>query len=516
MKFNTKHNQNSDFQALLLVLTIYTIFVYLLTLTPFHFSKLYLHFYLSHRKGIFNTLFGTTHFFDIILNLIMLFPFGFLFGSLMRYSGKMKRRALAIVTCIGFFISFSIEFSQIFLSRSSSAYDVITNTLGAYGGAWLSYNWNRYDPKVHFNKLYLRGRIFYLRVIILYCIFATCILLIPVYLNTFTNWQSYYHLLIGNEETMNRPWKGAIYKLSIYNRRMSDDEMGLLYSRGYAKQAPVYYSDGLLVEYLFNELPAKNVGPLEDDMYLLPKLISIEPDTNQMGIHLGPNSALRSEEPATKLAHFLKETEYLTIALWIKPENLNQIGPARIVSMSANTDFRNFTLGQSGTGLSFRVRTPLTGKNGSKVSLNSPFVLTKDKPQFVVASYNRGEIKIYYNCILQSQCIYDTSPYLPLLIGLGNNRAGIIAFCLLILMPLGWLSRSLTISGIGKNFLAGLIVFIPFIFSSLIKILLFKHRIDMQLFYIYLCIDVFIVLLGILYEKVFLLFKRTKLSVEVQ
>jgi hypothetical protein len=64
------------------------------------------------------------------------------------------------------------------------------------------------------------------------------------------------------------------------------------------------------------------------------------------------------------------------------PASLEVRGPARIVSLSRNPSERNFTLGQSGAQLSFRLRTPTTGINGvhrEVASLGTPLTLTSHR-----------------------------------------------------------------------------------------------------------------------------------------
>jgi len=105
--------------------------------------------------------------------------------------------------------------------------------------------------------------------------------------------------------------------------------------------------------------------------------------------------------------HF-KTANQLSIAIWLKPANLKMMGPARIVSLSADPGNRNFTVGQTLDRINFRVRTPLTGNNGSKVNLISLPILNSRKPQLVVATFYRGEAKLYYNNRLIRSSISDT------------------------------------------------------------------------------------------------------------
>ncbi len=76
----------------------------------------------------------------------------------------------------------------------------------------------------------------------------------------FTNWDEDFNLIIGNELTGNRPWLGKIYKVAIYNRALSHQEVLQNYNAGsivYPLDDRVaqnwYISDGLVALYIFNE-----------------------------------------------------------------------------------------------------------------------------------------------------------------------------------------------------------------------------------------------------------------------
>ena len=54
----------------------------------------------------------------------------------------------------------------------------------------------------------------------------------------------------------------------------------------------------------------------------------------------------------------------IEMTLEVKPALIGQAGPARILTLSKDPGERNFTLGQAGTRLIFRLRHPRTNKNG--------------------------------------------------------------------------------------------------------------------------------------------------------
>ena len=61
----------------------------------------------------------------------------------------------------------------------------------------------------------------------------------------------------------------------------------------------------------------------------------------------------------------LKSKNALTIEAVIQTASTNQKGPARIVSLSRDPGARDFTLGQEGSRVSFRLRTTRTSGNGT-------------------------------------------------------------------------------------------------------------------------------------------------------
>jgi hypothetical protein len=74
---------------------------------------------------------------------------------------------------------------------------------------------------------------------------------------------------------------------------------------------------------------------------------------------------LLSRQEEHKLYDALMKTNHLTLLVWMSTGNLEQIGPARIVTYSRNAHARNFTLGQVRDTLTFRLRTPASGDNGT-------------------------------------------------------------------------------------------------------------------------------------------------------
>jgi hypothetical protein len=73
---------------------------------------------------------------------------------------------------------------------------------------------------------------------------------------------------------------------------------------------------------------------------------------------------IRTSGKATRLIEACQRSNEVTLEAWVKPADDKQAGPARILSLSADTSRRNFTLGQDGNKYDVRLRTASTSENG--------------------------------------------------------------------------------------------------------------------------------------------------------
>lgn len=82
------------------------------------------------------------------------------------------------------------------------------------------------------------------------------------------------------------------------------------------------------------------------------------------GIRINDGNAQGSTTNSKKLHDLIKATGEYSIEAWVVPANVVQEGPARIVSYSAGTSARNFTLGQTQYNYDFLQRSSTTDGNG--------------------------------------------------------------------------------------------------------------------------------------------------------
>lgn len=82
------------------------------------------------------------------------------------------------------------------------------------------------------------------------------------------------------------------------------------------------------------------------------------------GIEFTSGKAQGPTAASKKLHDMIKQTGEYSIEAWVVPANVTQEGPARIISYSAGTQSRNFTLGQTRYNYDFLHRSSSTSGNG--------------------------------------------------------------------------------------------------------------------------------------------------------
>jgi hypothetical protein len=81
------------------------------------------------------------------------------------------------------------------------------------------------------------------------------------------------------------------------------------------------------------------------------------------GLALDSNVLIASPGPAAKVIQGIKASNEMSVEAWVKPGNLTQEGPARILTISTTTSDRNYTMGQQFDEWQIRRRTSITDNN---------------------------------------------------------------------------------------------------------------------------------------------------------
>jgi glycopeptide antibiotics resistance protein len=401
--------------------------VLLATLYPFDFSG----FDSFSLSKIIISFKNASSFQDQVNNILLFMPLGFSLASVLQNLNIKKIRQILIVILASFSLSLTVEFLQIFLpSRMPTPADLINNTLGGFLGLICFQIWHNPSFSSTVKQIENSRVSQSIPKIIGFCVGYIILAVLISFLwqttTTLSNWDINYPLIIGNERTGDKPWQGYVSELQIADRAISISEVGkILDEPGYFEK----FGDSLLANY---QLTGKCC--YQDQTGKLPKLIWKGNPKNQQeskGVFLSAEHWLQTSTPVTYLSNRISQTSEFTISTTVATANLEQNGPARILSVSGNSLRRNWTLGQQGNSLDFRLRTPITGENGTELKLHIPNIFLDTKPHHLVITYSRATIQVYvdqlqnaysFNLIelipQQQRVFYYALTFIPLGIGL--------------------------------------------------------------------------------------------------
>lgn len=352
-------------------------------------------------KGIFNNFYKSDSLIDFLVNILLFLPLGFSLASLR----QKKLRGIAaildvLVACAG--LSFLVEVLQVFLpSRSSSYGDILANTIGGFLGS-LAFHQCRFKILGWLSALLqnIRKRLSIKTLTVCFIGYASLVCLVPFVLQsttTLNNWDPAFPLLLGNERTGDRPWRGTVSEVYIADRAISEEEVARTFTQEGLLTA---MADSLVASY---QLTGR--GNYPDRTGHIPALSwqRQSPDAQTgTGAFLTSSHWLETTTPAVFLTQKIRQTSQFTLSAIVATADTAQKGPARIVSLSGSPYERNFTLGQQKADLVFRLRTPLTGEGGAKPDLLVPKVFTDTKPHHLVITYGGSVLRIYMDRLQNS------------------------------------------------------------------------------------------------------------------
>jgi len=462
-------------QSVILPLVLSFLLVVLATLYPFNFSiqeDTFVHQLLGSLRKSSNLV-------DQVANIFLFIPFGI---SLSRFSSKKTRLSNAIIFVLVFITSLAfsttIELLQTFLpSRASSLSDILTNTTGGACGYFI----HQLGSKSLGQKFYWVFRSSFKKLTVKQLIAAFIGYLVFVFLITIglhnvvnlSNWSADFPLLIGNERTGDRPWVGTIYEIAIADNAISEDVVANILK---GDSAPTVLGSSLITEYRF-----KSDDAFLDTRKHSPNLIwkgAEQSSSSDNGVSLSPQGWLETSSSATFINQRLRETSEFTLSLIVATGNKNQSGPARIVSFSQNPYERNLTVGQEKQDLVVRLRTPLSGNNGTSPEIYVSNAFRDNAIHRFVITYADATLRVYRDQVQHLQT-FGYTPELALLSYVIPSRfhvAKIVDFLhyILIFVPLAFLLALITNRINGTRFFYGLLaltgIFIPVLFVELLRV----------------------------------------------
>jgi glycopeptide antibiotics resistance protein len=378
------------FSRPVIALCIYLFYVATLTLSPFHFS--------CTPEWRASTLsLQDVDGVDIVLNTV---GFG-VFGIILYWLRPGKERTLfklcVAVSCAGV-LSTIIECLQIYIpARHAQIMDVLTNTIGGGIGFLLASYVHR--KSWHLTLARLRNTLAIIG-IASYVTGLFILFMVTVMPQRLDSWDRRFPLLIGNEATLNRPWLGNISSLMIFDRVLNQNEISSIFSIGRWSKQAVERKYQPIVAYYFDE----GIGKTVHDRSQIGEPINMQITSLERtawlpegGLRLLEPTVLRGVRASEKLFRRITATDTFSVSMWFQPTSLEQYGPARIVSFSESPFDRNFTIGQQGASLCFRVRDRLSGSNGirfGEVEV-SHAVRSVTEPMHGVFVYEEGIKRVY-------------------------------------------------------------------------------------------------------------------------
>ncbi len=376
---------------IMLMILISTLLILLATLYPFNFS-------FSDRFSlgdIFASFNNASSFEDQVNNVLLFMPLGFCLSSGLQRLKITTILQILIIVLISASLSLTVELLQVFLpSRTPTPADIMNNSLGGFFGWLCFYVWN-YPSFVSTATIIVgrRHRHYQKQIIAFSLGYIFLTFLIAVFWQNTTNlsnWNLNYPLIIGNERTGNRPWQGYVSEVYIANKAISPNEV----NQGLAN--PDYFNN--LGDYLLASYQLKGKCCYQNKSNKMPELLwqgQPSDSKDEKGVFVSSSQWLQTANPVKSLSQSISKTSEFMLSATVATANTEQIGPARIISISDNSLRRNLTLSQQGDALDFRLRTPLTGENGSDIKLLIPNIFLDTKLHHIIITYSRATIQIY-------------------------------------------------------------------------------------------------------------------------
>lgn len=301
---------------------------------------------------------------DVPLNILLFIPLGFGLAGLMARRGRQTGIAGRVMLATAL-LSVTLEAAQLFMpDRVPSFSDVAANVTGALLGYGLFHAW-----EMGFGRAldrYITRR----NLLIGLAGYAFGVALLTGYLRwsvNLINWDTGFPLVVGNEAIGKRQWSGRVVELGL---RAGGDSPQFHATYNLDGQAP------------YHELShPPSLPPLEWQEEIS------RPDAVP-GVVFGPGGWLATNQPVIPFSSAARNTGGFIIDTQVASTDPAQHGPARIVSVSADAERRNVTIGQEYDSLMVRLRTPASGMNGQKPEVLIPGVFADGRLRHINIRYN--------------------------------------------------------------------------------------------------------------------------------
>jgi hypothetical protein len=329
---------------------------------------------------------------DVVLNIFLFIPFGFALAAKLRGKGKSWPVALFSTWIAGAFLSYGIEFLQIYIpARDSGWEDVFTNSTGAAIGFLVfelcgnaaSKLLSAWQQKAEAWLTLPRAAV------ILSAYFAACTLY-SISLQNRThlgNWSRDCFLVFGNDATGRHAWRGKLARAEIWDRDLGKGLAEQL-TRG---KEPSPDADGALAKFDFSSVPPNQDGA-RLFVPLSPEITSAQ-RPNGSETPLEAVSSIASAQPVANLISELQRTNQFSIRVVFQPADVAN-SDGRILSLSGPSGLSDLYLRQEYASLVFGFR--------NKISVERPplawtisNLLAPGQTRDLLFSYDGSDLHLY-------------------------------------------------------------------------------------------------------------------------
>lgn len=277
--------------------------------------------------------------------------------------------AVVPVLLLSLLFSAALEGAQLFMrERVPSLADVVANGLGALLGYGLYRAWAMGFGRAL--RRYATGRALLIGLVL----YVLGIALLTAYLYQSVrlgNWDTAFPLVVGNEAVGRRQWSGRVESLELVG--------GLIDSPDHVARFDL---DG--------------TAPFAGGQSVPPLVWREGPATSQSGagVTVGPGEWLATSTAFSGFSDTARRYGAFAIRTVVATADTRQRGPARIVSVSADAEHRNITLGQEKDALIIRLRTPASGENGQKPEVLVLGVFSGSQQRHLDVSYEAPMLRV--------------------------------------------------------------------------------------------------------------------------
>lgn len=120
-------------------------------------------------------------------------------------------------------------------------------------------------------------------------------------------------------------------------------------------------------------------------------------------VHLRRDASLEKRREVQAMRTALLASGKLSLEIVLRTDSLQQHGPAIIAAFSRDNLSRNFSLGQQGNGLDFRLRTDGVGHSVAQTVLVVPQVFNPGAVQHLVVSYDGKTTRLFVDGSLRAE-----------------------------------------------------------------------------------------------------------------